>query len=88
MEAEPVIVECAHLGRPDLATIDALARIRLAARRTGRRLRLVNPTPPLLDLIWLCGLGGELRVEVRRQPEKREQPGRVEKESELADPPL
>ena len=92
MEAEPVTVDCAQVGRPDMATIDRLARIRLAAQRRGRRLRLVHPTPLLLELICLCGLGyeltGELGVEVEGQAEQREKPVGVEEERELADPPV
>ena len=92
METEPVTVDCAQVGRPDLAAIDRLARIRLAAQRRGRPLRLVNPTPPLLELISLCGLGcelaGDLRVEMWGQAEQRKEPGGVEEKRELADPPF
>jgi ABC-type transporter Mla MlaB component len=71
---------------PDVATIDALARLQLAARRAGRRLRLLQPPDELLELITLCGLGEVLGVEPRRQAEEREERLRLEEERDLGDP--
>jgi anti-anti-sigma regulatory factor len=45
-------------ARPDAATVDALARMVLAARRRGCSLRLCNASPQLLDLIEFMGLRG------------------------------
>ena len=56
---------------PDLALVDALARLQLAARRQGRQIRIVNPPPELVELLDLVGL----RVEVLGEPEDGEQPG-------------
>jgi ABC-type transporter Mla MlaB component len=41
---------------PDAVTIDALARLQLAARRHGCRVRLRNASPELLDLLDFMGL--------------------------------
>ena len=73
-----------------LATVDALARLQLAARRVGLDVRLVGAEPELLELLRLVGLEGALgcasALEVRRQAEPREQPG-VEEVMEVGDPP-
>jgi ABC-type transporter Mla MlaB component len=44
----------------DAVTVDALARLRLAARRRGCRMRLRNASPELLGLIALIGLDDAL----------------------------
>jgi len=41
---------------PDAVTVDALARLQLAARRRGCRVRLMNASPALLDLVAFMGL--------------------------------
>ena len=56
---------------PDLALVDALARLQLAARRRGVAVRIVNPPAELVELLDLVGL----RVEVLGETEDREQPG-------------
>jgi len=71
----------------DLATVDALARLQLAARRLGFELRVCSASPELFELIDFAGLAGVLCVEARRQPEEREQRLGVEEERELPDPP-
>lgn len=44
-------------GRPpDLALLDALARLQLAARRCGRSIRVRGPCPELCGLLDLVGL--------------------------------
>jgi hypothetical protein len=40
----------------DAATVDALARLQLAARRRGCLLELRNASPELLDLLEFVGL--------------------------------
>jgi hypothetical protein len=71
---------------PDVATVDALARLQLAARRAGRRLRLRKAPDELVELITFCGLGEVLGVEAGRQTEEREQGLRLEEERDLGDP--
>jgi hypothetical protein len=68
-----------------LATVEALARLQLAARRKGLDLRLHVVSRELRDLIELAGLMQALGVEPRRQPEEREQRVGVEEEGELGD---
>ncbi len=72
MAAGSVKLSCVRIKKPDLATIDRLARIQLAVRRGGQELQLADAGCDLMALIDLAGLAGVLRVEVRRQPEQRE----------------
>ena len=71
----------------DLGTIDALARLQLAARRAGLELRLRHASPALRELAALCGRDEALGLEPRRQPEEREERRGVEEEAELDDLP-
>jgi ABC-type transporter Mla MlaB component len=41
---------------PDAVTVDALARLQLAACRNGNRVRLCNASPELLALVAYLGL--------------------------------
>jgi ABC-type transporter Mla MlaB component len=41
---------------PDAVTVDALARLQLAARRTGCQVRLRNASDGLLELVAFMGL--------------------------------
>lgn len=45
---------------PDAVTVDALARLQLAARRRGCRVRLRNASPELRRLVAFMGLGDVL----------------------------
>jgi hypothetical protein len=45
---------------PDAVTVDALARLQLAARRHGCRVRLRNASPELVGLVAFMGLGDVL----------------------------
>lgn len=45
------------LTAPDLAVVDALARLRLAAARHGVRVHLTNASGPLRELLAFSGLG-------------------------------
>ena len=84
MAAIPIVLDASPLAA-DVATIDALARLRLTARRRGRGLTLQGASPELLELITFVGLRDVLRVEPRGQAEQREEPLRVEEEGELGD---
>ena len=62
----------------DLAVVDDLARLELAARRLGLSVRLRDAHPELSELLELCGLGGVLLGPGRQvggQAEGGEQPG-------------
>ena len=72
---------------PGLWTVDVLARLQLAARRSGVEIRLARASRELRELIDLVGLAGVLPVEAGRQAEARKERGRVEEERELPDPP-
>ncbi len=71
-------------ARPDLATVDELARLQLAARRLGCEIRLRRACAELWGLLDLAGLtdvvagGDDRRLEPGGQPEEGEQVG-VEK---------
>ncbi len=41
---------------PDAVTVDALARLQMAARRTGCSIRLRNTSPELRELVAFMGL--------------------------------
>ena len=76
---------CAALGRsgavvacdvagvdPDAVTVDALARLQLAARRRRCEVRLCNASADLLELVELMGLSNVLGEEVRRRDTRAE----------------
>ncbi|CAG6397329.1 STAS domain-containing protein [Actinacidiphila cocklensis] len=72
--SEPTTVSVDAAGLPaTTATLGALARLRLAAGRTGYRVRLCGASPGLRMLVQLAGLGGEFEWET----EEREEPGGV-----------
>jgi ABC-type transporter Mla MlaB component len=63
--AEPTTIVCdvRGLGRPDVGTVGALARLQLTAHQLGLEIRLSNPTSELEELIAFVGLDDVLRVE-------------------------
>ena len=76
--------------RPDLALVDALARLQLAARRLGCSVRLRDPCQELRELLDLVGLADVVRaaalpLEARREAEGGEQLG-VEEVVQPGDP--
>ncbi|MFF8725332.1 STAS domain-containing protein [Streptomyces sp. NPDC015171] len=73
-----VVCDVGGLGPPGLAAVDLLARLELAARRAGGRIRLRGADPALPALLDLVGL----RFEMERQAEQREQALGVEEEVE------
>ncbi|WP_280887500.1 STAS domain-containing protein [Streptomyces sp. LBL] len=79
-----VVCDVAGLGPPGLGAVDLLARLELAAKRAGGRIRLRDPHPGLRALLDLVGL----RIEVEGQPEQREPALRVEEAVEPGDPAL
>ena len=70
----------------DLDTVESLARLQLAARRSGLELRLVRVPDELRELITFVGLAEALGLEPRGQAEEREERVGVEEEGELDDP--
>jgi hypothetical protein len=88
MRSAKIIVDCRRLTQPTAATIDQIARLKLAARRRGSELELQDASPHLLELIGFVGLSGVLRVESRRQAEQRKKPRRIEEERDVGDASL
>ena len=81
-------VDCdvSHVRCADLATVDAMARAYVNARRLGTRLRFVNASPALQELIAFVGLEGVLLGRLEGQSEQREEAIRVEEGVEPDDP--
>jgi ABC-type transporter Mla MlaB component len=62
------VVRCDVAGvEPDAVTVDALARLQLAATRRGCSVRLCNTSPALDELVELMGLSKVLCVDVNRE---------------------
>lgn len=89
--ADLVVCDVGALADPDAATIDAVARLQLTARRLGRQVWLRDACGELLELIALVGLGdvvplwAPLRLEPRGEAEEREQARGVEEEADPGD---
>jgi ABC-type transporter Mla MlaB component len=87
-----ILCDLARLADADMATVDALARLALRARRMGCAVTLRDPSTELLELVGLAGLGEVLPcapvsgVEVVGKPEEREEPLGVEEERDAGDP--
>ena len=89
-----ILCDLAQLADADMATVDALARLALRARRMGCAVSLRDPSTELLELVGLAGLGGvlpcvaESGLEVIGQPEQRKESLGVEEERDAGDPAL
>jgi hypothetical protein len=70
----------------DLASVDSLARLQLAAKRLGLEFTLRRAPVELRALLTLIGLAEALGVEPVRQPEQGEHPRGVQEEGHLGDP--
>jgi anti-anti-sigma regulatory factor len=64
---EPLVVDVTGLPAGSAGTIGALARLRLAARRTGHTVRLRGATAELRELLELAGLAGEFEWEAEER---------------------
>jgi anti-anti-sigma regulatory factor len=76
-------VDCSALTVPDLAGVELLAALQLAAKRHGWQLQPTNVSRELHDLLLLAGLTGVLGLEPQRQAEQGEEPRGVEEEGDL-----
>src|SRR5262245_50080928 len=81
----------------DIASVDVLVRLQLAARRSGCTVALQAVPPELRELLDLMGLGGLFAVcdpvrdsgrEVAGQPEEGEQSPGVQEEGDSRDRPV
>jgi ABC-type transporter Mla MlaB component len=93
LEGAPAVVECdvGAIDRPDAETVEVLARLQLAARRSGCRVRLHHACGELRDLLELMGLSevvpcSSSDLEPGREAEHREPPRRVQEERDPVDP--
>ena len=85
MRSAKITIDCGSVKEPTAGTIDQIARLKLAACRSGRELELRNASPFLLELIGFAGLAGVLGLEAGRQPEQGKQSRGIEEEGELGD---
>jgi anti-anti-sigma regulatory factor len=83
-----IVCDLRGLAGVDADTIDAIARLQLAARRLGLELRLRHASGELRELLALAGLAEVLGLEPGGQAEEREDGVGVEEEGELDDPAL
>lgn len=81
--APSVNCDLGSITKPDVVTVEALARLQLTARRLGRGIRFHRPPEALLGLVGLTGLGTVLGLDLQGQAEQREKPLGVE---EIVDP--
>ena len=86
------ICDLAGLTDADLATVEALARLQLIARRLGITVEVRGAPGELRELLEFAGLADVVRcseplaVEAGRQPEQGEELRGVEEEGNPADP--
>ena len=91
-DATIIVCDLARLADADMATVDALARLALRARRIGCAVTLRDPSTELLELVGLAGLGEVLPcaadsgLEVVGKPEERKEPLGVEEEGDAGEP--
>jgi hypothetical protein len=80
-----IVVRLEGAMPPDLAVVDALARLQLAARRVGWSIELCVPSTELCDLLDLVGLASVLPLEARGETEDGKKLG-VQEVVEPGDP--
>jgi ABC-type transporter Mla MlaB component len=91
-QAPVVACDVSEITQPDCATVDAIARLQLEARRRGRAIVLCNASAELRELLELSGLTEVIHcadgsgVQVGGQSEEREEARGVEEEGDPADP--
>jgi len=88
MTGARVALDCRSIERPSLATIEHIARLQVGLKRGGCELCLGAPSDELLALLAFAGLSEVLRVETEREAKEWKEPGGVEEEGELPDPPV
>jgi hypothetical protein len=88
-----IVCDVAEVVDRDAVAVDALARLQLAARRSGRRILLRHARDDLKEVLAFSGLDDVLpcgestsAVEPRRQTEEREDSRCVQKERDTGDP--
>jgi anti-anti-sigma regulatory factor len=90
--ADLVVCDVGAAEDANAVTVDALARLQLIARRSGRRICIANASPALRDLMELMGLtdalplSTELSLQPQGEAEAREHGCGVQEEIEPHDP--
>ena len=91
-DASTVVYDVRAVATPDVAAVEALARLQLTARRLGHRIQVYGAGDTLRALLVLTGLQGVLAldedlsfVEPSGQPEQWEQTVGVQKGVEPGD---
>lgn len=90
-DVDLIVCDVGTLFEPDAITVDALARLQLAAIRSGRQVRLRHASGELQKLLGLTGLSDVVpldngaRIETLGQTEEREETCRVEEEADPGD---
>jgi hypothetical protein len=85
-----VVCHVDPVANPDVGTVDALARMQLAARRRGWELWVEGATERMRELLALTGLEDVVRcegsdLETLGKPEGRKEARGVEEEGDAAD---
>lgn len=82
--AAEAVCDVSAAVQPDLATIEALARLALTARRAGgRRLRLYGTPPELRALLELVGLGELVGAAGEHTPAREDAPAPARQRSDV-----
>ena len=82
-----LICDVSAIVDPDLGVVDRLARLKLAAQRAHRRLRVEGASRDLVDLLELVGVWEVLlTIEPGGKTEEREEAVGVEEEGDTAEP--
>ncbi len=90
-DADLIVCDVGTLVEPNATTVDALARLQLAAIRSGLQVRLRHASGELQKLLGLTGLSDVVplddgaRIESLGQAEEREETRRVEEEADPGD---
>ena len=60
--AEPIVCDVGAVAEPDAVTVDALARLQLTARRSGREFGIRHASSELEELLDLMGLAAVIHA--------------------------
>lgn len=84
---DALVVDVSEVVDPDVSTVEAMARLRLNARRCGCEARFRHVSDELRELVGLLGLSDALGVEPVGESEEREEVLGVEEETYPGDLP-
>ena len=57
VEGGEIVLEMSAVGELDTAGLQLLILLKKEYKSQGKRLRLMNPSPAVMDVLTLCGLG-------------------------------